>query len=64
MLTAVNFFVETNHLEPYTVVYLINIIFWNKVSFDILLLCMNMAMLIFQTPAGDLLDKATKGKKL
>jgi len=64
MLTAVNFFVETNRLEPYTAVYLINIIGWNEVSFGIVSLCMNMAMLIFQTPAGDLLDKATKGKKI
>ena len=64
MLTAVNFFVETNRLEPYTAVYLIQIKGWNEVSFGIVSLVMNMAMLLFQTPAGDLLDKTTKQKKI
>jgi len=64
MLTAVNFFVETNRLEPYTAVYLIQIMGWNEVSFGIVSLVMNMTMLVFQTPAGDLLDKTKKSKKI
>jgi len=60
----VKFFVSTNRLEPYTAVYLINIIGWNEVNFGIVSLAMNMAMLIFQTPAGGLLDKTKKGKKI
>lgn len=62
-LTAVNFFVETNRLEPYTAVYLIHFRQWNEVLFGVVSLCMNLAMLVFQTPAGDLLDK-TRHKKL
>ncbi|HCH61989.1 MAG: hypothetical protein CL927_16090 [Deltaproteobacteria bacterium] len=61
-LTAVNFFVETNRLEPYTAVYLISFRKWNEVWFGIVSLVMNLAMLVFQTPAGDLLDK-TRHKK-
>ena len=64
MLTAVNFFVETNRLEPYTAVYLIQGKGWNEVHFGIVSLVMNKAMLVFQTPAGDLLDKTKKSKKI
>jgi len=64
MLTAVNFFVETNRLEPYTAVYLIQVAGWNEVHFGVVSLAMNNAMLIFQTPAGDLLDKTKKWKKI
>lgn len=63
-LTAVNFFVETNRLEHYTAVYLVDIMNWSKVDFGIVSLVMNVVMVIFQTPAGDLLDKTTKGKKI
>ena len=62
-LTAVNFFVETNRLESYTAVYLIHFRKWNEVWFGIVSLVMNIAMLVFQTPAGDLIDK-TRHKKL
>jgi MFS family permease len=64
MLAAVNFFVETNRLEPYTAVYLIAIKGWNEISFGIVSLVMNVVMIAFQTPAGDLLDKTKKKKKL
>jgi MFS family permease len=64
MLTAVNFFVETNRLEPYTAVYLIAIKGWNEVHFGIVSLVTNLTMVAFQTPAGDLLDKTKKKKKL
>jgi MFS family permease len=63
-LTAVNFFVETNRLEPYTAVYLIHFRHWNEVHFGIVSLCMNLAMLVFQTPAGDLLDKTRHKKRI
>ena len=63
-LTAVNFFVETNRLEHYAAVYLVDIMNWSKVDFGIVSLVMNVAMVLFQTPAGDLLDKTTKGKKI
>jgi MFS family permease len=63
-LTAVNFFVETNRLEHYAAVYLVEIMKWRKIDFGIVSLVMNVAMVIFQTPAGDFLDKATKGKKI
>lgn len=63
-LTAVNFFVETNRLEPYTAVYLIHFKKWNEVAFGVMSLVMNLAMLIFQTPAGDLLDKTRHKKQI
>jgi len=63
-LTAVNFFVETNRLEPYAAVYLVEKMNWKKMDFGIVSLVMNVAMVIFQTPAGDLLDKVTKEKKI
>lgn len=63
-LTAVNFFVETNRLEPYAAVYLVDKMGWPKVDFGIVSLVMNVAMVVFQTPAGDLLDKTERGKKI
>ena len=45
-------------------VYLVDITNWSKVDFGIVSLVMNVAMVIFQTPARDLLDKTTKGKKI
>jgi len=63
-LTAVNFFVETNRLEPYAAVYLVDKMGWPKVDFGIVSLVMNVAMVVFQTPAGDLLDKTKRGKKI
>eukprot|EP00548_Thalassiothrix_antarctica_P005034 CAMPEP_0194132594 /NCGR_PEP_ID=MMETSP0152-20130528/3022_1 /TAXON_ID=1049557 /ORGANISM="Thalassiothrix antarctica, Strain L6-D1" /LENGTH=566 /DNA_ID=CAMNT_0038827695 /DNA_START=82 /DNA_END=1782 /DNA_ORIENTATION=- len=62
-LTAVNFFVESSRLEHYTAVYLINILNWKPSNFGIVSLLMNMVMVIFQTPAGDLLDKLKNGKR-
>jgi len=64
MLTAVNFFVETNRLEPYTAVYLIQNKGWNEVHFGVVSMVMNVASVVFQTPAGDLLDKTQEKKKL
>ena len=37
---------------------------WNEISFGIVSLVMNVTMVAFQTPAGDLLDKTKKKKKL
>jgi len=64
MLIAVNFFVETNRLEPYTAVYLIQNKGWNVVRFGVVSMVMNFASLVVQTPAGDLLDKTMKMKKI
>ena len=44
--------------------YLIAIKGWNEISFGIVSLVMNVVMIAFQTPAGDLLDKTKKKKKL
>lgn len=56
-LLGVNFFVETNRLEPLVAVYLISFKGWQETHVGYVSLVMNLLMLLLQTPAGDLLDK-------
>ena len=42
LLTAVNFFVETNRLEPYAAVYLVEIKGWDPLNFGVVSLVMNL----------------------
>ena len=62
-LLATNFFVETNRMEAFVAVYYITYEGWNSVMIGIISLVMNINMIVFQTPAGDFLDK-TAYKKL
>jgi len=62
-LLATNFFVETNRMESFVAVYYITYAGWNSVMIGIISLVMNITMIVFQTPAGDFLDK-TSHKKL
>ena len=61
-LLGVNFFIETNRMEPFVAVYFITYKGWEKVSIGYISLVMNMIMLVLQTPAGDLLDKTHRKK--
>eukprot|EP00316_Scyphosphaera_apsteinii_P012458 CAMPEP_0119299946 /NCGR_PEP_ID=MMETSP1333-20130426/1958_1 /TAXON_ID=418940 /ORGANISM="Scyphosphaera apsteinii, Strain RCC1455" /LENGTH=424 /DNA_ID=CAMNT_0007301555 /DNA_START=112 /DNA_END=1386 /DNA_ORIENTATION=+ len=56
-LMGVNFFIETNRMEPFLAVYLIEFHKWNPVWIGIVSLVMNGMMLVLQTPAGDFLDR-------
>jgi len=56
-LLAANFFIETNRMEPFVAVYYITFQGWNEVNIGVISLVMNLIMIFFQTPAGDLLDK-------
>ena len=62
-LLATNFFVETNRMESFVAVYYITYAGWNSVMIGIISVVMNITMIVFQTPAGDFLDK-TPYKKL
>ena len=61
-LLGVNFFIETNRMEPFVAVYFITYKGWEKVQIGYVSLVMNMIMLVLQTPAGDLLDKTDRKK--
>jgi len=62
-LIGANFFVETNRLEPLLAVYLIEFKNWNVVWVGYVSVVMNILMLTFQTPVGDIMDR-TRHKKL
>lgn len=62
-LLSVNFFAETNRLEPLVAVYLIEAKDWDVVWVGYVSVVMNIIMIVSQTPAGDLMDK-TRHKKL
>ena len=63
-LLATNFFVETNRMEAFVAVYYITYEGWNSVMIGIISLVMNITMIVFQTPAGDFLDKTAYKKWL
>jgi len=62
-LIGLNFFAETNRMEPLVYVYLIEAHNWDVVWVGYVSIVMNVIMIIAQTPAGDLMDK-TIHKKL
>ena len=64
VLLAVNFFVETNRMEPFVAVYYITFKDWNPTNIGVVSLVMNMVMLVAQTPVGDILDKTTNKKMI
>jgi len=59
-----NFFVETNRMESFVAVYFIIFKEWNEINIGIISMVMNLLMITFQTPAGDLLDKTTYKKTI
>jgi len=63
-LLAANFFVETNRMEPFVAVYYITFQNWNEINIGVISLVMNLIMIFFQTPAGDLLDKTSYKKTI
>jgi len=64
VLLAVNFFVETNRMEPFVAVYYITFKDWNPTNIGVVSLVMNIIMLVAQTPVGDILDKTTNKKMI
>jgi len=64
VLLAVNFFVETNRMEPFVAVYYITFKDWNPTKIGVVSLVMNIIMLVAQTPVGDILDKTTNKKMI
>jgi MFS family permease len=63
-LLATNFFVETNRMEPFLAVYYITYIGWDSWMIGIISLATNITMILFQTPAGDLLDRTSYKKEI
>ena len=63
-LLMANFFVETNRMESFVAVYFIIFKEWNEINIGIISMVMNLLMITFQTPAGDLLDKTTYKKTI
>ena len=63
-LLGVNFFIETNRLEPYVAVYMIEFKKWDKVQIGYISVVMNLLMLVLQTPAGELLDRTHRKKTI
>jgi len=63
-LLAVNFFVETNRMETFVAVYFITFKKWSTIQIGIISLVSNVVMILFQTPAGDLLDKSSHKRGL
>lgn len=64
LLLAVNFFIETNRLEPYVAVYLIVVKGWSEFRIGIISAVMNLVAIIFQIPAGDFIDKTSYKKTI
>jgi len=64
VLLGVNFFVETNRMEPFVAVYYITFKDWNPTNIGVISLVMNTIMLVAQTPVGDILDKTTSKKMI
>jgi len=63
-LLGVNFFVETNRLEPFYAVYLITFKGWSVIWIGIISLVSNAVMVLFQTPIGDAVDKISYKRSL
>jgi len=61
-LLAVNFFIETNRMEPFVAVYFVVIKGWDEYRIGIISAAMNLAAVIFQVPAGDFIDKTSYKK--
>ena len=64
VLVAVNFFVQTNRMEPFVAVYYIMFKDWNPTNIGVVSLVMNITMLVAQTPMADILDKTTNKKMI
>lgn len=63
-LIAVNFFAETNRLEPLVAVFLITYKGWDVVWVGYLSVVMNMLMLVLQTPAGEFMDRTSNKRAI
>jgi len=61
-LLAVNFFIETNRMEPFMAVFFVVIKGWDEHKIGIISAAMSLAAVIFQIPAGDFIDKTSHKK--